>query len=141
MDSRLCNLSSEGMLATEAPLNAQMFCRLQRPLSQMLLQTGVGKGFKKLESSCMFPEFPSLVQNSTETDQTHCFPLPVLQLGTILWEREHNTLQVQHSASALPAAPQHPAWKWDNCQGIAQLPALPSGHTASRDFSPKKRLD
>lgn len=103
--TRLCNLSSEGMLATKATLNAKKFCRLWKPLSQMLLETRARKGFKKLESSCMLPESTFLIQNSPETDQTCCFSLPILQLGKILWEREYNILQVQNSASTLPAAP------------------------------------
>lgn len=110
----------------------------------MLLETRAGKGFKKLDSSFVLPEFGSLLQNFPHTDQTCCFLLSILQLGKIHQEKSltpfrystqlSSCLSVAHRTTA--SSPE----KWDNCHCITQPSLLPSRHTASRGFSPKKKI-
>lgn len=60
---------------------------------------------------------------------------------------ERSPLPLSYLAQLLPCLPAayrtkaSSPEKWDNCHCITQLSELPSGHTASRGFSLKKKLD
>lgn len=79
------------------------------------------------------------------TDQTHCFPLSILQLGKIHQKKSPTPFRYSTQlSSCLSAAHRTTASspeKWDNCHCITQPSPLPSRHTASQGFSPKKKLD